>query len=399
MESVLGVFGQIGSAKLRSDDDYIDKLNHRYTTCQLIIFAIVVSTKQYVGEPINCWCPAHFTDNHEDFANKMCWVSNTYYVPAAVKRLPNPEDPHARITYYQWVPMILLTQALLFYLPCMFWRFMNSKSGIDVNNVVEAAVTIQNTAYMESRETTIRYMAKHMDRYLSQTRAYRIGFWANCKHFVSRNMCFICGRRYGNYLVVLYLSSKLVYVINVLGQLFVLNVFLGDGYHMYGVDVIQKLLNKESFTDSARFPRVTLCDFSIRTLANIQRHTVQCVLPINLFNEKIYIYVWFWFVFLAIANIFSFLHWTGRAFLKVDQIRYVRNHLRAFERIDKVRDKDVTSKFVRRYLKQDGVIVLRLVGQNTNELVVAELVSELYNIYRIGHSLDKRNGAHDPQMV
>ena len=56
---------------------------------------------------------------------------------------------------------------------------------------------------------------------------------------------------------------------------------------------------------------------------------------------------------------------------------------------------------MRKYLKQDGVIVLRLVGHNSNELVVAEVVSELYNIFRASHSILKRNGVNerDTQMV
>ena len=70
MEKLLGTVAQIGDTKTRNDDDFIDKMSHRYSTFVLVVFAIVVSTKQYVGEPINCWCPAQFTDNHEDYTNK-----------------------------------------------------------------------------------------------------------------------------------------------------------------------------------------------------------------------------------------------------------------------------------------------------------------------------------------
>ena len=45
----------------------------------------ITCTKQYVGEPISCWCPAHFTDSHVEFTNSVCWVS-TYYTNSFMNR-------------------------------------------------------------------------------------------------------------------------------------------------------------------------------------------------------------------------------------------------------------------------------------------------------------------------
>ena len=103
-------------------------------------------------------------------------------------------------------------------------------------------------------------------------------------------------------------------------QIFLLDSFLGmrSEYYIYGLTVAGSLL-KASATSatlnwplSERFPRVTLCDFEIRQLDNVHDYTVQCVLPINLFNEKIFLLIWFWLVFVAVATFVSLLQWTSK---------------------------------------------------------------------------------------
>ena len=103
-------------------------------------------------------------------------------------------------------------------------------------------------------------------------------------------------------------------------EIFLLDAFLGmrSEYYIYGLTVVGGLL-KSSATSatvdwplSERFPRVTLCDFQVRQLANVQPYTVQCVLPINLFNEKIFLLIWFWLIFVAVATFVSLLHWTSK---------------------------------------------------------------------------------------
>lgn len=126
-----------------TDDGFSDRLSHRYTTTILIVFAVAVSTKQYVGEPINCWAPVHFTDNHVEYTNDFCWVRNTYYLPYEDEVPKEGEDwKRDTIVYYQWMPLILLAQAFLFYAPCLVWRGMGGRSGLDVTSVTQMAKTI-----------------------------------------------------------------------------------------------------------------------------------------------------------------------------------------------------------------------------------------------------------------
>ena len=60
---------------------------------------------------------------------------------------------------------------------------------------------------------------------------------------------------------------------------------------------------------------VTLCDFMIREIGNAKkshRYTVECVLPVNLFNQQIFQLVWFWYIIVLTTNIIGLVVWLLR---------------------------------------------------------------------------------------
>jgi len=65
IDNLFSAVANIVKLNSRHDDDMVDRLHHRYTVAFLVVFAVVVSTTQYVGSPIHCWCPAYFTGNHQ----------------------------------------------------------------------------------------------------------------------------------------------------------------------------------------------------------------------------------------------------------------------------------------------------------------------------------------------
>ena len=77
-------------------------------------------------------------------------MSNTYYVPrdSPVPKKPHydmEDDPDDRkmISYYQWIPLILMFQASMAFVPCLIWRFLNKRSGMNYTCGVIVAFAVE----------------------------------------------------------------------------------------------------------------------------------------------------------------------------------------------------------------------------------------------------------------
>ena len=381
MDRLLRTVLSLREVKFRHDDDFIDRLSRQYTTGLLTILAFLVSTRQFVGDPISCWCPAHFTESHRQYTNTICWVSNTYYVPFE-RRIPDDHDLKAHqplVSYYQWVPLILLCQALMAFVPCLIWRWLNVRSGMDVSSLLDAASVCHKAAYSEIKDRTVRYLVNQIDRYLMSQRDYRQNCCIRLKQVVARYCFLVGGKRHGNFLTVAYIFIKLLYAVNALGQLFLLDMFLGIEFHLYGIYVMARLFRGEDWSASERFPRVTLCNFQIRHQARLHDYVVQCALTINLFNEKIFILLWFWYVFVALSTFMNLFQWVARSIYWPGQIQYVKRKLRAFDVSH--RTKATIGKFAQYYLRRDGIFLIRMLSMNIGEMVAAETLCGLFENY------------------
>jgi hypothetical protein len=123
-----------------------------------------------------------------------------------------------------------------------------------------------------------------------------------------------------------------------------------------------------------------MCDFKVRDVAQVHTHTVQCVLPINLFNEKVFMLVWFWLAFVTFVNIYDLVAWLLRCTFSNIRYQYVKYRIELMQQDSSLR-KFICKDFVFRYLQQDGCLVLRLVEMNSSDLVASELINELWRNY------------------
>lgn len=390
----IGVFPALPSPKRISNshcDDWVDRLSHGFTTFIILVCAILISTAHYVGPPIRCWIPAELdvqdpdsNQPFEHYIHNYCWMMNTYFIPMT-ESIPTDiaKRKEEEITYYQWVPIILLIQAFLFKLTYLIWRLSHTASGINISRLTKLADLSQSST-IEHRQNAIDLVVRELDAWIYKNTHSTQSVLGKTKATILHMLCFFCNKSRGTFLVALYLFVKILYLANVLGQIFLLNAFITTDKSMYGLEWLKSFRNGQIDVESRRFPRVTLCDLLIRQLNNIQRYTVQCVLPINLFNEKIFLTLWFWFIFLALLTCYNFLRWVYIVFLSLNKYQFAKKYLKIAQlaRKHEVKclevDKTMCRKFAETYLRHDGCFVIRIIAMNTSDAVACHIVEELY---------------------
>ncbi|KAB7502253.1 Innexin inx1 [Armadillidium nasatum] len=106
-----------------------------------------------------------------------------------------------------------------------------------------------------------------------------------------------------------YWFCELLSLVNIIGQLFLVDRFLGGEFMKYGIKVLEfSDRDQEERVDPMIFvfPRMTKCHFHIfGPSGTIERRDSLCLLPLNMLNEKTFIFIWFWYVILA--TLLSFL--------------------------------------------------------------------------------------------
>ena len=96
---------------------------------------------------------------------------------------------------------------------------------------------------------------------------------------------------------------------HVIGQIYIIDSFVGGEFTTYGLDVLNYTeMDHEDRPDPMHvvFPKMAKCTFfKYGPSGTIQKHDGLCVLPVNIINEKIFIFLWFWLVVVsAVTGIF-----------------------------------------------------------------------------------------------
>ena len=276
--------------------------------------------------------------------------------------------------------------ALLFFFPRLLWHALTRQCGFDIQRTVK---TIKD---QPDSNKGVDYAKQALQSFLN--RRANAGALVFC--------CFRFRHAYSLF-TMMYFTIKVLYIINTILQFVLLNAFLAFQFTSYGFEALAKLFSGVDWFESPRFPRVTMCDFMIRHLGSNQHwYAIQCNLPINMYNEKIFFAIWIWLIVLTILNIISVISWSislskgqRKAVLKkyLPSRRSVSPERQGMlssspsspstttMRDSRLNDSpDVTDDFID-HLQVDGYLILRIIAHNTNDIVAEQIAQHLYESY------------------
>jgi len=261
-------------------DSKFSKLHYRTTCSILFISCLLVTANDLIGSTISCVSSGSIPGN---VLESYCWITSTFTIPSKFDGkkgidhaypgvAPPTGDDKDKVyhAYYQWVPFVLFLQGVMFYLPHYLWKVFEDKKLDKITAGLRG-----KTFNVDSRRDACESLVK----YLWETRGMH------------------------NLYAVKYFLCDCLNFVNVIGQMYFVDKFLGGVFMTYGTEV----LNFANTDDADRtdpmmtvFPRLTKCTFyNYGSSGTIQAHDALCVLALNIINEKIYITLWFWFVILA----------------------------------------------------------------------------------------------------
>lgn len=283
MDKLFGSLKDLLKIQYVVTDNNVFRLHYQVTVPILIAFSLLVTGRQYIGDPIDCISK---DDVPEAVFETFCWVHSTFSVEHAWNKKVGVEIPYPGVdkykhddkkiyhAYYQWVCFVLFLQALLFYIPRYFWKmFEGGRVRAMVLNLNRPIISEEN---------------KHDN-----------------VNLLTNYVVASFGKGNNSYAID-YMIAELLNVVNVIGQMYLMDSFLGGSFSTYGADI----LKFSEWDQSVRydpmirvFPRLTKCTFHrYGSSGDVQLHDAMCILPINIINEKIYVFLWFWFVFLAVVS-------------------------------------------------------------------------------------------------
>jgi len=371
---MLGVFASLKDAVPRGDklrephtEGFCNKLHYRVTVIFILACSILVTCQEWISNGKKIACVMEGSDDSwtipKDVINTYCYVMTTFTLPKHYHAIVGNEVAHQGVgpynprkddvrhkAYYQWVPFVLFFQACLFYVPHMIFK---AWEGGKVRNIIAGL----NRLILDKRE--------------------RSGKEKMLAHYVIESM------NTHNYWAVKMLFIDVINLVNVIGNILFIDLFLGGEFSTYGIRVLSFLdADSEERIDpmAVVFPRVTKCTYrKYGPSGTVQYHDSICVLPINIINEKIYVFLWFWLIILSVVTVLALVYHV--VLMVVPSMTMMHVKARCMHRQDDRID------YLNKHFESGDWKLIHLLSKNMEPLVFGEFVKELAR--ELKHANDK----------
>jgi len=260
-----------------------------------------------------------------------------------------------------------------------------------IGDILRLATNESNTEFT-TRNENINALSVHLSKVLKfhhrldRNNRQNQHRWLRCLNF----------KYSSHYVYAVYIICKVLFLLNVVLQLYLLYKFLFSSADISHFGVWRDIFSGNStWRESGHFPRVIWCDFDVRDVGQSQNYSMQCVLSLNIFTEKVFLILSAWYLILFSITAINLIHWI---YLIVDpnsSQRFISNHLemsanwtsvgRSAEEIIELRLQ--MKKFVRKYLNTDGVFVLTLIAEHADVVFSTDLI---YKIWEAHNTIDQQ---------
>lgn len=339
-------------------DNNVFRLHYKATMLLLLALCIISTSRQYLGEPIDCvveGMPEHTMNNY-------CWITSTFTLPRKFGQI-GIDLPHQGVSsfvpgvdevkhqkYYQWVCFYLFFQAVLFYIPRYLWKIWEGGKAKALANDLKL-ISLDH----DQMEKKCRFLCDYFDKNMSYHSLYFYRF----------------------------VFCELLNLVNVIGQMFLIDWYLDHEFSTYGWDVLNYIhMDQDERMDpmSELFPKMAKCTFyKYGPSGSVESRDGLCVLAINVFNEKVYVFLWFWFIVLAVITGLAVLY---RLLTIVSlQLRYLL--LKSKFRIASKRD----VQYLSYNMSVGDWFIFNQIGQNVDPFAFKIVITNLANIMRNKESI------------
>ncbi|CAJ0595913.1 unnamed protein product [Cylicocyclus nassatus] len=382
-------------------EDHVDRMHYYVTVYILCIFALLVGSKQHFGSPIDCFISAEVDKvrSWQAYILDYCFMQGTFRYEighnatsrSGYSMTPglNGRDPHDTkyigVKYYQWVPFFFAFQLLCFMLPDFFWVYIQSYLYIDMAMIVTESAELQGEKRASNRASKLSNISDYIFSYFYYRKIARRGLISS----VFRSPAIA---------TVFYGCTKFLYLLNAIIQLYLTTYFLGFPDMHWGVRMMIAFLSKKSFprmvggvripnhgglSHFPYFPLEVGCNYTkISNNNNIHISSIQCMIPLNYINEKLFLFLWFWIVILIMITIVNIVLFFGSIMNKGQREDAILSLLREKEDELLMNDKfNLAQKFVHGFMGVDGVLLTRFIKTKAGSMACRDVVQRVWQKY------------------